>query len=157
RYSFVADHFQYLACAALIPLLVLLGAKGLRYLGFADLGLVAAGQVVLIVLAMLTLRQCFIYADVVTLWNDTLDKNPDSFLAHNNLGTELHRKGKLEQAKDHYEAALTIHPRYREARFNLGQVLIALNRLDEALDHFTAILEDDPNNADAHLSLGVIF
>jgi tetratricopeptide (TPR) repeat protein len=156
RYSFVADHFQYLACAALIPLLALLGAKVLRELVLSGIGLFAAGGVVLVILGVLTWRQCFIYADVATLWTDTLEKNPDSYLAHNNLGTELYQQGKIQEANEHYEAAVRIQPHYLEARLNLCRVLIRQSRLDEALPHFAAILEDDPQNANAHLGLGVL-
>jgi tetratricopeptide (TPR) repeat protein len=157
-FSFVADHFQYLACAALIPLLVLLGAKGLRYLGFAEVGITVTGGAVLVVLGVLTWRQCLIYADVVTLWTDTLEKNPGCFLAHFSLGTKLHEQGDFEEARKHYAAAVKIQPRdYPRARINLGRVLIVLERPDQARPHFEAVLEIEPNNAEAHLGLGTAF
>ncbi len=37
-------------------------------------------------------------------WTDTLAKNPDCWLAHNQLGTILVSRGKLEESKAHFLA-----------------------------------------------------
>ncbi len=109
RYSFVADHFQYLASIGPIVLLCAAGTLGLRRLpsgpavGFALMG------VLCILLGLLTFRQGGVYRDLVTLWVDTLDKNPDATMARNNLGAEYQRQGKLDEAIACYTEALS-HP-----------------------------------------------
>ena len=66
RYSFVADHFQYMASIGLI----VLGAAGLNRAP----RVIPATLVVL--LGALTWQQAGIYRDLETLWRDTLAKNP---------------------------------------------------------------------------------
>jgi tetratricopeptide (TPR) repeat protein len=64
-----------------------------------------------------------IYRDIETLWQDTLPKNPQSWLAHNNLGTALFKAGKLQEAIEHYKQALRLKPDYTEAQKNLTRLL----------------------------------
>src|SRR5262249_40695761 len=88
RYSYVADHFQYLAAPALIALIVAAIARLLRALGPAVQkggGYVLAGLVLIACLA-LSIRQAQIYASPLDLWRDTAAKNPDSWMVRNNFG-----------------------------------------------------------------------
>ena len=92
-YSFVCDHWVYLSSLGLIALGVgLIGRMTERF--HAPELLNGFGAVVLVVLGLLTWQQCKIYADVDTLWRDTLAKNPGAWLAHNNLGVVLWDQGK---------------------------------------------------------------
>ena len=95
RYTFVADHYQYVASIGLIAL----AAAGIT-LAFKTkpwLKLVGGGAL-LLTLGILTWRQAGIYRDRETLWRDTLAKNPDCWMAHNNLGTALADQGRFEEA-----------------------------------------------------------
>ena len=87
RYSYVADHFQYLACIGLISLAVSMGTAICRRAGTwgRTLGMVAAA-IVMLILGVSTWRQARIYQDLTTLWRDTLMKNPQCWMAHANLG-----------------------------------------------------------------------
>jgi tetratricopeptide (TPR) repeat protein len=46
--------------------------------------------------------------------------NPDSFEAHNNLGSALANKGELDAAIKEFQEALTLNPDFFEANYNLG-------------------------------------
>ena len=92
-YSYVADHFQYLASLGIIALasagialllghLRLWGRPGGYGLCF---GLLAA-------LACLTWRQSRMYGDIETLYRTTIAGNPDCWMPHNNLGETLYRQ-----------------------------------------------------------------
>jgi hypothetical protein len=101
RYSFVWDHWVYLPALGIIALvaaLVMRAAESLRtpavVYGFA--------AIVLPVLALLTWRQAGMYTDMETLWRKTLARNPDSSMAHNNLGILLRNQGHIEEAMEHY-------------------------------------------------------
>ena len=59
----------------------------------------------LALLATLSWRQCLLYADPITLNHDTLTKNPDSWVAHNNLAVALLDQNQLPGAVEHFEAA----------------------------------------------------
>ena len=82
RFSFVADHFQYLASIGLLALLVAALSSVLRRLALPPAALPTVASMTLLLLGLLTLAQSFVYKDRPTLWQDTLAKNPESDLAH---------------------------------------------------------------------------
>ena len=155
RYSFVADHFQYLASLGLISLAASLGAAICEWTGQRgrDLGVVAAA-IALLTLGVSTWRQARIYQDSETLWGDTLMKNPQCWMAHNNLGNVLVHEGKVSDAIGHYEQALRIKPDYAEAHSNLGNALEQAGKIGEAIAHYEQALRIKPDFAEAHNNLG---
>lgn len=144
RYSFVADHFQYHASLGLLAIAGVLLARLPT----------AAGGAVLALLATLTWQQSHAYADLETLWRDTIAKNPASWMAHNNLGMLLAARGDLPEAIVHYERALAAKPDDSYALVNLGIAFDRSGRPDEALARFQTAVRVDPDNAEAHLDLG---
>src|SRR5438128_391042 len=157
RFTFVADHYQYLASIGPIALasagLVTLSrsAKNLHWL------VIASGGAVLICLSLLTWRQSATYRDLETLWRTTLAKNPSCWMAYNNLGVVQFDKGNIDDAIDKYEQSLRLHPDYPEARYNLGGALLQKGRIDDAIAQCQKALELGPNDPDAHVVLGNAF
>ena len=156
RYSFVGDHFQYLAsigplalAAAGITAALDFVGKGNRFLKPALCG------TLLVVLGILTWRQSTIYTDVETLWNDTLEKNPNAWMAHNNLGAALADHGRFSEAIAEYQASLRINPDNVEADNNLGTALVRLGRVPEAIGYWEQALRIKPDYAEAHNNLGI--
>jgi tetratricopeptide (TPR) repeat protein len=135
QYSFVADHFQYLASAGLITLF----AAGLARIPRA----IPATLVVL--LGVLTWQQAGIYRNLETLWRDTLARNPDCWMAHNNLGMLLSNQGRNDEAMDHYHKAIQIRPNYWEALNNLGNALADRGRFDEAIENYYKVIQINPD------------
>jgi tetratricopeptide (TPR) repeat protein len=82
RYSFVADHFQYVACIGPI----VLAAAGLERLLGRRTALVAAD--ILVALGLLTWVQGAIYQNERTLWENTTQLNPSSWMAWGDLGDQ---------------------------------------------------------------------
>ncbi|MGD0651504.1 MAG: tetratricopeptide repeat protein [Verrucomicrobiia bacterium] len=157
QYSFVSDHWQYLGSMGVIPLgvgatvTVLNRSKpGLRKLGFG------IGTIVLAGLGLLTSRQGHIYRDTETLWRDTLAKNPNAWMAHNNLGLVLASQGKTAEAIAEYRASLEINPDNVEAYNDLGVALAGQGKLAEAMAEYRAALRINPDDTAAHNNLGNI-
>jgi tetratricopeptide (TPR) repeat protein len=154
-YTYVADHFQYLASLGLITLAsagvaMLLDRWGLwRRPGGYVLCLGLLG-----VLAGLTFHQSRMYTDIETLYHTTLAANPDCWMAHNNLGLLLADSDRLEKAVIEYRKALAIKPDFELAHINLGGALIRCGQIDEAMAHCRKALELSPNFAEAHNNLG---
>jgi tetratricopeptide (TPR) repeat protein len=154
-FSFVADHYQYVASVGLIALFA--GAVS-SYADTWQLGRnmrCALSALLLLVLGALTWHQTRIYQNVEILWRDTLEKNPQSWMAHNNLGNALLREGKAGDAIGHFEQALQIKPDYPPAHGNLGIALVQVGRLPEAMAQYEEALRLKPNYAEAHLNLGI--
>ncbi len=155
RFSFVADHFQYLASLGLI---VLASAAIAKTIGTARREMRWASRAlcwgVVIVLGALTWDQCSIYKDQETLWRATIASNPRAWIAHNNLGEILVAQGKVDEAMGHCEAALELKGDLPEALGNLANCLFRKGRFDEAVANYDTLLELDPRNAKAFSNRG---
>ncbi len=125
RYAFTADHFQYMAG---IPLFVLL-AEGLRRLPLRSSLVVPA---ILLVLGLLTWRQCGIYRGPETLWRAVIADNPRSWMARNNLGLLLLERGERGDARRELTEALRLAPHVNDARVNLARLEAEEGRHDRA-------------------------
>jgi tetratricopeptide (TPR) repeat protein len=155
RYSFVADHFQYLASVALIALLASVATRICESAGRVGCHIgTVMGAATLIALGALTWSQAGAYRDVETLWRDTLAKNPDCWMAHNNLGDVLYKSGRVQEAAEHYEQALRINPELAEAHYNLGNVLSREGRTEQAIRHYEQALRIRPHYAEAQNNWG---
>src|SRR5215471_17876705 len=155
RYTFVADHYQYLASIGPIAL----AAAGTATLAATWKGsrrlILGSAVCVVGILAALTWHQTKIYNNLETLWRDTLAKNPAAWLAHTNLGGALARQGKLAEAIEQYEQALQLKPDEAEAYTNLGGVLARQGKLTEAVQNCERALQLKPDYPEAYYNLGV--
>ncbi len=154
RYSFVADHFQYLPSLGIITLVsagIVLLLRRWQVSGRP--AVYAACLVMLAVLATLTWRQSRLYADVETLYRTTIERNPTCWMAYDNLGILLADRGELEEAVVQLEKAVEIKPDHGEAHSNLAIALQMLNRLDEAAIHASRAAELQPKLAEVHFNL----
>ena len=152
RYSYVADHFQYLASVGLIVLLVALISKAVYRWDRRITSVLAL--IVLLPLGWQTWHQGYVYRDVKTLWSDTIEKNPLSWMAHNNLGAVLADEGRLEEALSHYSKALQLNATHPEIHNNLGNAFAKLGRFHQAEIHYLQALQINPEYAKAHNNLG---
>ncbi|MGD0057899.1 MAG: tetratricopeptide repeat protein [Verrucomicrobiia bacterium] len=155
RYSLVADRWQYYSIIGLIAPVVGVATMIAQRAGpqTRDLGKFAAA-VLLFTLGVSTWKQAHVYRDPETLWRDTLAKNPDSWLAQNNLGVILKNKGMLSEAREHYEQAVRIAPDNLETHNNLGNVLLQLGEVPAAIDEYERALRIKSNQAETRFNLG---
>jgi tetratricopeptide (TPR) repeat protein len=153
RYTFVADHYQYLAC---------IGPIALVAAGFANLAnafknirtlILTAALCMVALLATLTWRQAAMYGNIETLWRTTLAKNPSCWMAHNNLGIVLFERGQLDQAIAHYRTTLQMQPNFWDADYNLGTALLGKGQVDEAIFYCDKAVAMQPNDPDARVAL----
>ncbi len=156
RYSFVADHYQYFA--AIGPLTLAAAGISLTLGRFGKrspfLKLLFCGTLLLI-LGVLTWRQCGMYANLETLWQKTLARNPDSWLAHGNLGLGFYHEGRMEEAMEHYRKAIQIDPNDYATMNNLGIALAAQGQFDEAIETYRQAVQINPNFSEAMNNLGI--
>jgi len=118
--------------------------------------LLFAGALALAILADLTWQRGHAYVDAETLWRDTLSKNPDAFIAANNLGGILLARKELEPATELFEQGLRSKPDFAEGLDNLGLVRQRQGKLDEAVSYFNQAIRRDPRFANAHNNLGIV-
>jgi Flp pilus assembly protein TadD len=156
-FSFVADHFQYLAamgplalaaCGIVTAVDSVKQARGL-------LKPAVSGGLLLLV-AILTAQQSRIYSSRLTLWRDTTKKNPAAWLAHSNLGAELDDQSRFDEAMAQYEEALRLYPRDAEAANRLAADLADRGKMPEAIEKLELVLQIHPDHYAAHNNLAII-
>lgn len=154
RFSFVADHFQYLASAALIALLASLAWRWLRQWSV----------VLLAPLLVLTAIRTPVYDSAETLWRDTLDRNPNSWMVHTNLAHVLRERADstsdealFADAERHYQAALQLAPNIHETHANVGMMLARRGESEPAIHHLNEAIRLNPDFAPAYFGIGQLF
>jgi protein O-mannosyl-transferase len=154
EYSLVADHWQYAAAIAPSAAMGVAAAWMFRQPGRRHVAQIL-GLALLATFAVLTWRQSRMYADADTLWNVTLVKDPNCWLAHNNLGHSLAGRGQIDDAIAHYRMALESQPDFAPVHNNLGAALAGRGQIDDAIAHYRMALESKPDYAEAHNNLGL--
>ncbi len=134
QYSFVADRFVYLACIALMALLVGGLVRALQHTRAAvRVGATVGGIALLAVLGVRAHQQCRIYQDAGTLWRDTLAKHPESWVARLGLGTWMTVNGQPNEAVPLLEEVVALRPDLAAPYSNLGDALVRADRATDAL------------------------
>jgi protein O-mannosyl-transferase len=156
-YSFVADHFQYLASLGVIALV----SAGIAMLHkrcsfWPRVGGYILCLALLSTLAVLTWRQSRMYTDIEMLYQTTIEKNLNCWMAYNNLGLLLNNKGQTKEAIEHFQQALALKPDYAQAQNNWGVALVKTGRMLEAIEHYKQALQLDPDYATAYNNLGAV-
>ena len=155
RYSFVGDHFQYLASMG--PL-ALAGAAITVALDRwpAVLGRARPVFSALLIggLGFLTWRESAVYLSSETLWRATLARNPAASMAWFNLGSTLLKEGRHEEAIACLREGLRLRPDDAPGYNDLGCELVVVGRAEEALPIFARALELRPAYAEVHNNLG---
>lgn len=154
-YSFVADHFQYLAglgvivpTASALICAVSRAPNNNRWAG-------QAGCILLVlVLTALSSRQSSMYGNLSTLYRTTIDSNPNCWLAYNNLGAFLAAQGREDEAEPLLQEAVRLRPNYAEALSNLGSHLEKTGRAEAAIGLYQRALDLRPDMSSAELNWG---
>jgi protein O-mannosyl-transferase len=152
-YSFVADHWQYLACLGIIAPcasgIVLLAGQLKSWQACVELGttLLLAG-----VMFLLTWQQSRMYTSAETLYRTTIARNPDCWMAYNNLGNILYQANRIPEAMDLFKQALRIKP--AATHYSLGNALALTGRTSEAINQYEQALQINPGYAEARNNLG---
>jgi tetratricopeptide (TPR) repeat protein len=157
RYSYVADHFQYLASLGII----VPAASGLSWLlartpAPAKLAAWVLGAGLAALCTVLTWRQCGMYHDDDTLWRTTRDRNPTCWMAQNFVGKMFASTGHFRESLPYYEEALRLDPNSFEVQYNLSIALRETGRIEEAMAHCERSLQLQPGFPEANYDLGVM-
>lgn len=147
-FSFVADHFQYLAS---VPVFVGIGwAWACLPASFQK----PAGVAVLGLLCVLTWHRQRVFEDAVALWTDTADRNPSAWIAFNNLGVLDYEAGNYPASIGLLKRAVAIDKDAPQLQGNLGIVLLRMHRSTEAEAALSLAVEQEPNSAVDWAGLG---
>jgi protein O-mannosyl-transferase len=156
KYSFVGDHFQYLASMGLLGAAGAAIAWGAQRVAAKVPHLETVAAVVLLgLLGALTLKQTGIYLTREALWRDTVNRNPHAWIGQMNLGSEYMSTGRPALAIPHFQASVQLRPGDGLSEANWGGALVQLGKAAEAIPHLEAAVRLMPNLAEAYSSLGL--
>lgn len=136
KYSYVADHFSYLAIPALLTGIVLLTDHLISNLKFKKILAISS----CLLLMGLTWNQTKIYKNEESLWKDTIAKNPCSRLALNNLGGYYRLKNQTKLALPYFDKAIECNPKNQKAYVNRGSALLFMKQFEAAIQSFDTAL-----------------
>ncbi|HXN64622.1 MAG TPA: tetratricopeptide repeat protein [Candidatus Acidoferrales bacterium] len=80
--------------------------------------------------------------------------DPKQSRDHNLYGAALTALGRLPEAKEQFEAAISEEPGYVNARYNLAKTLVKMGEFDQAQAEFRQVVSAVPKDAQAHSDLG---
>lgn len=142
RYSFVADHFQYLAAIGPIVLFSAVLARSLPgWSGIAVVSVLAA------VFCVADFQRSEIYFDRSTLWTATLKQNPDSPMVHANYAGILLDSGDINGAESHFRRAMQLRHWATDA-LDIGNCNIARKDYPTAIKWFTLAFDEIPQSSE---------
>ena len=90
-------------------------------------------------------------------YKKSLQVQVNSVKAYNNLGADLWRLWRYDEAIQYYKKAIELDANYIHAYNNLGNTLSALEKYEEAIDCYQKAIELDQNYATAYYNLGEVF
>jgi tetratricopeptide (TPR) repeat protein len=155
KYSLVADHYQHISIISAIAL-TSAGWSEWHYLARNAAHWATAIAVVTVgTFAFLTYQQNEMYRDAITLYQDTLVKNPECWIAQNNLGVALFHAGQLQAPIELYEQAIKLNPDDAPVHNNLGMAMHQAGRYQEAIKQYEQALSLRRNYPEAHNNLGI--
>ncbi len=105
---------------------------------------------------LLAFQRNKVWQDELTLWRDNLEKYPNSFRVHDNLGTAYAQRGNDPLAEISFRESVRLNPKFPGARINLALLALRAGRTDEALRWIEG-LDDQTLNAGYSYNLGVIY
>lgn len=90
-------------------------------------------------------------------YEKAIDRSPNFYPAHNNLGSTYLRRQRLDDAQSQFEAAIQENQNDVEARFNLANVLLLTKRYDQATLEIEEGLKRQPDSAFGQFLQGALY
>jgi tetratricopeptide (TPR) repeat protein len=155
-YTYVADHYQYVASIGPIALFAGVATHWTRRVPRAEVWQTVLAGGLLVLLGALTFQQSRIYESRETLRRDTIAKHPGSWMARSNLGRELLRQERFEEAAAAYLGALAERSDLHRPHRGAALAYLRLGRVKKAVSHLEQAVALRPEFAAAHRDLARI-
>lgn len=120
---------------------------------------VAAGlaATALVALSVVTVQQTAVWRDSISLFEHTIAVEPESWVAHYNLGNAYADLARHEDAVVRFRETVRLRPEFARAHNNLGNALDALGRSAEAVPSYERAVQLKPDLVEAYNNLGIAY
>ncbi|MDD5614048.1 MAG: tetratricopeptide repeat protein [Candidatus Omnitrophica bacterium] len=163
-FSYVADHFSYLSSPFII--LLILGTvyrlgvffkKNLRCTITAKTTLNILAAVIIIYLGLESFKLAGNYRDEITLWENTIKRNPGLWMPYANLAVLHANSENSEQAIKLYQKAIFLKPDKASIHYNMGNLYYQMKDYDSSIQSYFRALHIDPHYAQAYANLANVY
>ena len=151
----MADRYAYIPSVGVLVLVVWGLYELTRHWRYQAIALSLLGCAVIVACLALSRQQLGYWLDSETLFRHALAVTQNNYLAHNNLGDALDRKGNSDEAIKQFQEAIRLKPDFAEAHYNFGNVLDRRGQTDEAINQYQEAIRLKPEYAKAHNNLGL--
>jgi tetratricopeptide (TPR) repeat protein len=151
----MADRFAYVPLIGLFIMIAWGVPDLLAKWRYRQAIIAVATGLLLATLIIVTRAQLQHWKNSVTLFQHTLKVTSKNTIVHNNLGTALFERGKMQEAIFHYNKAMELNPNSPKIHSNLGNALAEQGKNREAIYHHNKAMELDPNSPKIRGNLGV--
>jgi len=152
----MADRYTYLPSIGIFIILVWGIYTLFNKEFFRKFFLFPVAMVILIVLAILTYRQCGYWKNSIVLYHYALSVTEKNYKIHHNMGAALFKKGKIREAKHHFDRAVKINPNYLS--FNSrGEIYARAGKYQQAFDDFNQAISLNPRHPDGYYNRGLTY
>jgi Flp pilus assembly protein TadD len=148
------EHRIYLPLVCVILLVTLAVDAGLGYCipkqhaesrrGFSTQTAIASISIA--VLSWFTIDRNRDFSSAASVWQTVTEVSPENPRAHHNLGYELGKLGRIEEARTAFRRCLDLKEDYASAHYFLGKCLLDLGRPEEAEAHYARSFQLDSTN-----------
>ena len=95
------------------------------------------------------------YEGAIALYQELLEKAPEVYQIHFNLGMAYEKVEDYDKAAEHFRVFLEHEPDHFDANFSLANALSRTGGRDEAVRYYEKCSELQPRNAVTHFNLGL--
>ena len=168
RFSFVADHFSYLASPVICIMIVAItfyvadGIKKAQLLKKEQEN--SFRWFCRVVTIAIAVGLCFEsrhlvgnYRNEITLWKSVIEKNRTSYAAYNNLGAAYGNIGRDREAVACFKKAMDLRPDLARHAINLGNALLNIGEPGRAVPVLEKAVRIAPQNGQAHHLLAIAY
>ncbi len=156
KFSFVSDHLQYLPQTGVIVLVSSMIHSLLTRFSIRREIATAIWVAFFSLLMIQTWNHTGVFKDNLVLYDHTIEKNPNSSLAHCNRGLIYLNSGHSDEALQDFNRAVSLDARNEEAYLNRGHYYFQQKNYERALQDFNAILQFNPYFVDSYVNRGTV-
>ncbi len=153
----LADRYLYLPSVGIFIIVAWGAADIFAKYKYRTVTLAAAAGIILVVLLLCIRTQIPHWKNNYTLYSHAVAVVEDSHVMENNFGDTLRKKGRVEEAIEHFDRAIQADPKYLIAYNNKGRAYLDLNKVDKAIEIFNQALAIDKNRYDTYNYLGLAY
>ena len=111
----------------------------------------------LLSLSVMTWQRNQVWSSSLTLWEDSINKDPNNILTNTNLGAVYFHEKNYLKAIEYYKNAERINPDHFAVHNNLAAAYMKQGDFKKAVDHYLRDLEINPGRIINHKKLGALY